>query len=139
MSHLILTVLPVRAGLALLSQFYDWLSDLPRIIQLINTGIGLPDSRFRLLSYEILPICYFSIYFSKLVCKAPKLCLPPSAFLAPTFILQIYISWERGLSMAGGPEQGHKPPSKVSLSTTGNDPDPLLIQTTTSEVQLTRG
>lgn len=82
---------PLRARLVLLSQLCDWWSDLHRIAQLINVRIRLSDSWFRVLSYKILPICNFSIYFSRFVCKAPKLCLLPSPFLAPTFILQIYI------------------------------------------------
>ena len=40
----------------------------------------------RVLSYKTLPICSMSTYFSRLVYKAPKPCLPSPAFTASTLI-----------------------------------------------------
>lgn len=97
--------------------------------QLINAGIRLQILGSKVLSYKILPICNLSTYFSRLVYKAPKPCLPPSAFMAPTFILQTYTSWEQGLPMAWGPEQGHKSPPKVSLSLSDSKHSRLFVDT----------
>lgn len=97
--------------------------------QLIKVGIRLQILGSKVLSYKILPICNLSTYFSRLVYKAPKPCLPPSAFMAPTFILQTYTSWEQGLPMAWGPEQGHKSPPKVSLSLSDSKHSRLFVDT----------
>ena len=54
----------------------------------------------RVLSYKTLPICSMSTYFSRLVYKAPKPCLPPPIFLYSLHPhIHISISWEQELLM----------------------------------------
>lgn len=98
---------------------HDWyyFTIMPRFTHLISAGFRLPDFWFRVLSYKTCQFAIFSTYFSMIVCKAPRLCLPPPCvFLAPTFIpTDLYLRGTR-TTIAGSPGEGHKPPSEGSLS-----------------------
>lgn len=115
-----------------------WVSALPGITHLINVGIRLLDSSFMIPSYKIYPFVIF-LFISPGLCAKPQDGLPPpSAFLAPTFII------------TGLFERNKDYQQQVALNRATNHPLRSLflkdlkqcrhsVGITTSNVQLTRG
>ena len=93
----------------------------------------------RVLSYKTLPICSMSTYFSRLVYKAAKPCLPPPVFTASTLIYTSLFHGNKGYRWHESWTGSQITIKALSLSVTPNTPNSLLIRTTASGVWLTRG